>query len=134
MVAISSNLYSIFRLYVVRTFRSASIAGLKACTTYNRKARGDRMRVLFLMMMLTVLTAAVPRGQEPLWLSGAIELPSVDGRIDHLAFDAAAQRLFVAALGNNTVEVLDVKNNRHLRSLPGFREPQGIAVAAAAKA
>ena len=90
------------------------------------------MRVLFLIMMLTVLTAAVPRGQEPLRFSGAIELPRVDGRIDHLAFDAAAQRLFVAALGNNTVEVLDVKNNTHLKSLPGFREPQGLAVAAAA--
>src|SRR6058998_2775792 len=40
----------------------------------------------------------------------------------------AAQRLFVAALGNNTVEVLDVKDGRHVKSLPGFREPQGIAV------
>jgi DNA-binding beta-propeller fold protein YncE len=36
----------------------------------------------------------------------------------------------VAALGNNTVEVLDVKADVHFRSLPGFREPQGIAVAA----
>jgi len=84
------------------------------------------------MMMLTVLSAAVPRGQEPLRLSGAIELPRVEGRIDHLAFDGATERLFIAALGNNTVEVLDVKNNMHLKSLPGFREPQGIAVATAA--
>jgi DNA-binding beta-propeller fold protein YncE len=38
--------------------------------------------------------------------------------------------LFVAALGNNTVEVLDVRNGKHLKSLPAFREPQGIAVAA----
>jgi DNA-binding beta-propeller fold protein YncE len=34
----------------------------------------------------------------------------------------------VAALGNNTVEVLDLKENKHLKSLPGFREPQGIAL------
>ena len=60
----------------------------------------------------------------------SIELPHVEGRIDHLAYDAATQRLYVAALGNNTVEVLDVKANAHLRTLPGFREPQGIAVAA----
>src|SRR6058998_3281205 len=45
----------------------------------------------------------------------------------------AAQRLFVAALGNNTVEVLDVKDGRHVKSLPGFREPQGIAVLPDAK-
>src|SRR5690242_15641687 len=67
---------------------------------------------------------------QPLVPVGAIELPRVEGRIDHLAFDAASRRLYVAALGNNTVEVLDLKGNAHLESLPGFREPQGIAVAA----
>src|SRR4030095_3818913 len=36
----------------------------------------------------------------------AIELPGVHGRIDHLAVDATADKLFVAALGNNSVEVL----------------------------
>jgi DNA-binding beta-propeller fold protein YncE len=64
---------------------------------------------------------------------GSIALPRVEGRIDHLAFDGSTQRLFVAALGNNTVEVLDLKGNLHLKSLPGFREPQGIATAADAK-
>jgi len=68
-------------------------------------------------------------GQEPLHRVGAIDLPRVDGRIDHLAYDSVGRRLFVAALGNNTVEVLDVENGTHLKSLPGFREPQGIAVA-----
>ena len=34
----------------------------------------------------------------------AITLPGVKGRIDHLAFDAKRRRLFVAALGNDTVE------------------------------
>jgi DNA-binding beta-propeller fold protein YncE len=71
--------------------------------------------------------AALQSGAEPLALVQTIELPRVEGRIDHLAFDAAGQRLFVAALGNNTVEVLDVKNGRHLKSLTGFREPQGVA-------
>src|SRR5262245_56458115 len=70
-----------------------------------------------------------PSGQQPLNQIGAIELPRVEGRIDHLAFDASTGRLFVAALGNNTVEVLDVKRNAHLQSLTGFHEPQGIAVA-----
>src|SRR5207247_8465231 len=60
-------------------------------------------------------------------LVGALHLPAVEGRIDHLAVDIAAQQLYVAALGNNTVEVLDLKSGTHLKSLPGFREPQGIA-------
>jgi len=71
--------------------------------------------------------------QQPLTQVGSIDLPRVEGRIDHLAFDAASQRLFVAALGNNTVEVLDLKSGTHIKSLPGFHEPQGIAVAADAK-
>jgi len=82
---------------------------------------------------LVFLTAALAMtwlsAQEPLTLARAIELARVDGRIDHLAFDAAGQHLFVAALGNNTVEVLDVKAGTHITSLPGFHEPQGIAVA-----
>ena len=64
----------------------------------------------------------------------AIELPQVEGRIDHLALDGAGLRLFVAALGNNTVEVVDLQSGTHLKSLPGFREPQGIAGIADAKA
>jgi len=58
-----------------------------------------------------------------------IPLSGVSGRIDHLAFDPMTKRLFVAALGNNTVEVIDTAANVHVRSLPGFHEPQGIAVA-----
>ncbi len=67
--------------------------------------------------------------RNPLALVASIDLPGVEGRIDHLAYDPATGRLFVAALGNNTVEVLDLKNSRHLSTLPGFREPQGIAAA-----
>jgi len=72
-------------------------------------------------------------GQTPLTLVGTIDLPGVEGRIDHLSVDTAAQRLYIAALGNNTVEVLDLKSSRHAKSLPGFREPQGIVVVPDAK-
>src|SRR6185503_9747676 len=37
-------------------------------------------------------------------------------------------RLYVAALGNNSVEVTDTVNGIHVTTLPGFHEPQGIAV------
>ncbi len=55
-----------------------------------------------------------------------IEMPGVKGRIDHFAVDLRRHRLFVAALGNDTVEVLDLEHDRRERSLRGFREPQGI--------
>jgi DNA-binding beta-propeller fold protein YncE len=91
------------------------------------------MRVL--MSVAALLFAAVqPRSpQEPLSMVRAIELPRVEGRIDHLALDPTGEKLFVAALGNNTVEVVDVRNGTHLKSLPGFREPQGIVAAPDAK-
>ena len=83
------------------------------------------------IVIIAAMQSTAP--QHPLNLIRAIELPRVEGRIDHLALDSAGERLFVAALGNNTVEVLDLKNGSHLRSLPRFREPQGIAFASDAK-
>ena len=85
-----------------------------------------RVGVVVLAILLVIVHAGTM--QEPLAFVRAIELPRVEGRIDHLAFDAASQRLYVAALGNNSVEVLDAGAGTHLKSLPGFHEPQGIAV------
>jgi len=59
-------------------------------------------------------------------LAETIAMPTVEGRIDHLAIDVDGQRLFVAALGNNTLEVFDVRANRATKSVGGFHEPQGI--------
>jgi DNA-binding beta-propeller fold protein YncE len=86
------------------------------------------MRVGVVLLELLLVTVHAGAMQEPLAFLRAIELPGVEGRIDHLAFDPAARRLYVAALGNNSVEVLDAGAGTHLKSLPGFREPQGIAV------
>ena len=86
------------------------------------------MRVGVVVLALLLVTVHAGTMQEPLAFVRAVELPHVEGRIDHLAFDAASQRLYVAALGNNSVEVLDAGAGTHLKSLPGFREPQGIAV------
>jgi DNA-binding beta-propeller fold protein YncE len=56
-----------------------------------------------------------------------IPLPGVQRRIDHFAVDAAGQRLFVAALGNHTLEVLDIAAGKRLTSVSGLSEPQGVA-------
>jgi DNA-binding beta-propeller fold protein YncE len=65
-------------------------------------------------------------GADPLRLEGKIALSGVEGRIDHLAVDLENQRLFVAALGNNTVEVLDLAAGKRVHSITGLHEPQGI--------
>jgi DNA-binding beta-propeller fold protein YncE len=81
-----------------------------------------------------LLITAVQTGQAPLVLVKTIELPGVEGRIDHLAFDPESGHLFIAALGNNSVEVLDTRAATHVKRLPGFEEPQGIAYIADAHA
>src|SRR5882672_11276246 len=91
------------------------------------------MRTALAVTIVGVVSFQQLGGQAPLNLVGTIDLPRVEGRIDHLAFDAGTQRLFVAALGNNTVEVLELKSGTHVKSLTGFREPQGIAVVPDAK-
>jgi YVTN family beta-propeller protein len=63
----------------------------------------------------------------PLILEIKIPLGDVHGRIDHLAIDVTRQRLYVAELGNDTVGVIDLKENKVLRTLKGLSEPQGIA-------
>ena len=62
-------------------------------------------------------------------LKQTLPLPDVEGRIDHLAFDPAGERLFVCALGNNTVEVLDLRKGKRSHSITGLGAPQGVAYA-----
>lgn len=79
-----------------------------------------------LIASLAGLGANVPPVRASLLLERTIPLPTVAGRIDHCSLDSDGGRLFVAALGNNTVEVVDLKQGRVSRSLAGFAEPQGV--------
>src|SRR4030095_15113554 len=73
---------------------------------------------LLRLLALTLLTRTSPAQERaPLHLVQTIPLPHVEGRIDHLAVDLHGQRLFVAALGNNTLEVLDLQGGTHLQTL-----------------
>ena len=75
-----------------------------------------------------VLGVALLHAEEaaPLALKSAIALPGVEGRFDHAAFDAATHRLFFAALGNNTVEVVDIAAGRRRHSIAGLKTPTGV--------
>jgi hypothetical protein len=61
-----------------------------------------KTQTLFLVVSVTFLSMANAR-EEPLRLAQTITLGRVEGRIDHFAVDVQGQRLFVSALGNNTV-------------------------------
>jgi hypothetical protein len=66
----------------------------------------------------------------PLILTAQIPLPGVHGRFDHFSFDPAEPgRIFISALGNNSVEVINTVEGTAVHSVPGIPEPQGIAFA-----
>lgn len=74
--------------------------------------------ILFFFFATAVFAAGPP---------ASVALPGVSGRIDHLALDGVGHRLFIAALGNNSVEVVDLSASKDIRSLRGMDEPQGVA-------
>lgn len=79
---------------------------------------------LFLPLLIGgLVNAQTPKGLKP---AGRIDLAGIKGRIDHLSADLKGQRVFLAALGNQTLEVLDVKNGRRLHTIPNLAEPQGV--------
>lgn len=81
-----------------------------------------------LAILLLCSFALCVHGQEPatLKLTRTIPLPGVKGRFDHFAIDAKGHRLFVAALGNNTLEVLDIASGKSLKSVAVLKKPQGV--------
>ena len=79
-----------------------------------------------LILLSLLSTSAAGQDSPALSLKTHIALTNVDGRMDHFGVDVKGQRLFVSALGNHTVEVLDVQSGRRLRTLPNLEEPQGL--------
>src|SRR6516225_1902141 len=61
-----------------------------------------------------------------LTLATKIGMPGVTGRIDHFAYDSVHQLVFIAALGNNTVEVINIQTGQHVHSITGLHTPQGV--------
>ncbi len=74
------------------------------------------------------ISLRIAAGQDAAGLSlkGQIDLANVNGRIDHFSADLKNQRLFVSALGNHTVEVLDIRGGKRIHTIPHIAEPQGV--------
>jgi DNA-binding beta-propeller fold protein YncE len=79
------------------------------------------------LLMCLGVQGLLSQSRELLRLEATIPMPGVEGRIDHLAIDVERQRLFVAALGNNSLEVLDLKARKRVHTVHGLAEPQGVA-------
>lgn len=93
------------------------------------------MNLFAIILRLTLFSAALgwvatasASGQQSdvLSLESRIPLPNVQGRMDHLGADVAGQRLFVAAVANHTLEVIDLKRGQRIHTITDLAEPQGV--------
>ena len=86
-----------------------------------------RIRWIFCFAAVAASAATLTAQQAaPLLLVKTIAMENVQGRIDHFSVDLEGQRLFMAALGNNTVEVFDLRANKRIHTIKGLHEPQGV--------
>jgi hypothetical protein len=85
---------------------------------------------VMLAALVAIFLASDAEGESadvpPLQLEAKIPLGDVHGRIDHMAVDLARHRLFVAALGNDTLAVVDLEAKRLDRLIGELPEPQGV--------
>lgn len=90
----------------------------------------DQRKCAIATLLLATLTALSARaiGQEPQALSLLVRIPlaNVKGRIDHFSVDVKGQRLFVAAVANHTLEVIDLQSNKQVHTITDLAEPQGV--------
>jgi DNA-binding beta-propeller fold protein YncE len=86
------------------------------------------LAAIFLMAFSPVTPSGVVRAEDPtlLQLESKIPLGEVAGRIDHMAIDLSRQRLFVAELENDSLGIIDLKEGKLIRRLPGMKGPQGV--------
>src|SRR5947199_2504753 len=91
-----------------------------------------QLMIMYLVALLfgfNCTYAPVNINQQPnaITLNSKIALPNVSGRIDHIAYDATHHLAFVAALGNNSVEVININTKQLVHSIKGLKAPQGLA-------
>jgi DNA-binding beta-propeller fold protein YncE len=81
-----------------------------------------------LLVLISLLCSGYSLAQEStvLTLESHIPLPNVKGRIDHFSVDVRGQRLFVAAIENHTLEVIDLKAGQVVHTVKDLAEPQGV--------
>lgn len=83
-------------------------------------------QLILLLVILSSCSHSKSFGQEILKQKKEIPMPGIKGRIDHMDIDVPDQLVFVAALGNNTVEVVNLKSGKILHTIQGLSEPQGV--------
>jgi hypothetical protein len=82
--------------------------------------------LIFFWVGLLCIPIIPAHGQDKttLRLVQTIPMSGVSGRLDHMAVDLEKKRLFVAAVANGTLEVLDLDAGKVINSISGIKDAQ----------
>jgi DNA-binding beta-propeller fold protein YncE len=81
------------------------------------------------LLMSGIALAEEVKPPVSLKLIKTIPLKGAPGRLDHMALDNKNDRLFVANLSNNSLDIIDLKAGKLVKQIPGQNKIQGIAYA-----
>ena len=83
------------------------------------------LSIFFCVGLLSIpLVPAHGQDKTTLRLVQTIPMSGVSGRLDHMAVDLEKKRLFVAAVANGTLEVLDLDGGKVINSISGIKDTQ----------
>jgi hypothetical protein len=88
--------------------------------------RREKQMKYCIATLLALRSVEVGQESPALSLTTHIPLPNVNGRIDHARVDLKGQRLFVAAVANDTREVIDLKSSQRVQTITDLEEPQAV--------
>ncbi len=78
-------------------------------------------------MLVAFLAGPSTSAEEPpLERVGTVALKGPAGGLDHMAFDAARSRLFVANTSNGSLDIVDVKAGKLVKQVPGQARIRGV--------
>ena len=82
-----------------------------------------------LAQFLVIVPDMPAQNKQSLHLVQTIPMPNVKGRIDHMDVDLEGKRLFIAAVENGSMEVMDLTAGKWVRTIPGFKTPTEMCYA-----
>jgi DNA-binding beta-propeller fold protein YncE len=81
------------------------------------------IKIITIILLSAISTCLLSQTLE---LSATITINNLTGRISHMAYNPKTQLLYVAALSNNTLEVVDIQNKKVVSSVKSLRQPQDV--------
>ena len=115
---------------MMRRLGQAGVNGRVRARSNLHKVTKQAVATSWLALLVLIVVGFTGRSLAQEWkalkLDSRIPLQNVKGRIDHFSADLKAKRLFVAAVENHTLEVVDLKAGHVIHTIEDLAEPQGV--------